>query len=262
MAGETHAVDIGDDDLLPPWSTVFDIIEATDTDDWVLVGGLMVQLHARRAGIPPPRATKDVDLVVDVAANNSGMTIIASALTRIGFEPVIPFSRKEPIYRFQRSRERVDIMVADHLPSQLKPRFMMRPAFAVTAGEQSLRRRERFVVTSTTRTVTLGAPDVLGALIGKGAASIVDSRDPGRHLDDAAVLLASIESVGDLDLTHLSANDRKRLTTIASTLGGVAHPAWLNLNAPQRAKARRNLAALEISVPLTTKGITGKAGSQ
>jgi len=257
MAGETHAVDIGDDDLLSPWSTVFDVIEATDTNDWVLVGGLMVQLHARRAGIPPPRATKDVDLVADVATNHSSVTSIASALTRIGFDPVVPLSRKEPIYRFQRDREQVDMMVADHLPSQLKPRFMMRPAFAATAGEQSLRRRDTFVVTSTTRTVTLGAPDVLGALIGKGAASIVDSRDPLRHLDDAAVLLATIESVGALDLTHLSANDRKRLTTIATKLGEVAHPAWLNLSEPQRAKARRNLAAIVMSVQLTTKGKNG-----
>ena len=250
MAGETHAVDIGDDDLLPPWSTVFDVIEATDTDDWVLVGGLMVQLHARRASIPPPRATKDVDVVVDVAANHASMTSIASALTRIGFEPIVPASRKEPIYRFQRDREQVDMMVADHLPSQLKPRFMMRPAFAVTAGEQFLRRRDTFVVTSASRTVALGAPDVLGALIGKGAASVVDSRDPGRHMDDAAVLLASIESVGELDLSHLSANDRKRLLVIARTLGEVAHPAWLNLNEPQRAKARRNLAAIVTAAPL------------
>jgi hypothetical protein len=250
MAGETHAVNIGDDDLLPPWSTVFDVIEATDTNDWVLVGGLMVQLHARRANIPPPRATKDVDLVVDVAANSASVTSIAAALRQIGFEPIVPDSRKEPIYRFERGREQVDMMVADHLPAQLKPRFMMRPAFAVTAGEQSLRRRDTFVVTSTTRTVTLGAPDVLGALIGKGAANVVDSRDPGRHLDDAAVLLASIDSVGELDLSHLSANDRKRLVVIASALGGVAHPAWLNLNETQRAKARRNLTALVTAAPL------------
>jgi hypothetical protein len=91
---------------------------------------------------------------------------------------------------------------------------------------------------------------VLGALIGKGAASVVDSRDPGRHLDDAAVLLASIDSVGELDFSHLSANDRKRLVVIARALGGVAHPAWLNLNETQRAKARRNLAAIVTAAPL------------
>lgn len=136
MAGGTHQVEIGNDDLLPPWSTVLDVIEATDINEWVLVGGLMVQLHAHRAEIPPPRATKDVDLVVDVAANGAS-----------------------------------DVMVADHLPTRIKPRFMMRPAFAVAAGEQSLRRRDTFVVTSTSRTVTLGAPDVLGALIRKLASA-------------------------------------------------------------------------------------------
>jgi hypothetical protein len=87
MAGDTHTVDIGDDDLPPPWSTVFDVIRATDANDWVLVGGLMVQLHARRVNIPPPRATKDVDLVVDVAAKSASVASMAIALKGIGFEP-------------------------------------------------------------------------------------------------------------------------------------------------------------------------------
>jgi hypothetical protein len=250
MAGDTHTVDIGDDDLLPPWSTVFDVIRATDANDWVLVGGLMVQLHARRVNIPPPRATKDVDLVVDVAAKSASVASMAIALKGIGFEPIVPANLKEPIYRFQRDAEQVDLMVADHLPARLTPRFMMRPAFAVTAGEQSLRRRDTFVLTSTTRSVTLGAPDVLGALIGKGAAYIVDSRDPGRHMDDAAVLLASINSVGDLDLSTLNANDRKRLVAVARALRDITHPAWLTLDENQRATARRNLAAIAIAAPL------------
>lgn len=132
MVGDTHTIDIGDDDLLPPWSTVFDVIEATDANNWVLVGGLMVQLHALRANFPPPRATKDVDLVVDVAANSASVTSIATALLRIGFEPVVPANRKEPIYRFQRDAEQVDLMVADHLPARLNPRFG-RDAAAVAA---------------------------------------------------------------------------------------------------------------------------------
>jgi len=250
MAGDTHTVDIGGDDLLPPWSTVFDVIEATDANAWVLVGGLMVQLHALRATIPPPRATKDVDLVVDVAANRASVASVGVALNGIGFEPIVPANRKEPIYRFQRDAEQVDLMVADHLPARFKPRFMMRPAFAVPAGEQSLRRRDTFVLTSTTRSITLGAPDVLGALIGKGAAYMVDSRDPGRHLDDSAVLLASINSVGDLDLSTLNANDRKRLVAVARALRDITHPAWLTLDDNQRTKARRNLEALVSAAPL------------
>ncbi|MBG6054580.1 hypothetical protein IWX81_000970 [Salinibacterium sp. CAN_S4] len=58
MAGQTHAVDIGDDDLLPPWTTVFEVARAIGVSDWVLVGGLMAQLHARRASIPLPGQRK------------------------------------------------------------------------------------------------------------------------------------------------------------------------------------------------------------
>ena len=199
MAGQTHAVDIGDDDLLPPWTTVFEVARAIDVSDWVLVGGLMVQLHARRASIPSPRATKDVDLIADVQTNRSSFGSIGSALTSIGFEVAVPDARNAPIYRFARGEEQVDVMVADHLPSGMKPRLRARPAFAVDGGAQALNRRDTFVISSTSGTITIDAPDVLGALIAKGAAFTVDQRDRGRHVEDAAVLLASIESIGELD---------------------------------------------------------------
>lgn len=241
MAGQTHSVDIGDDDLLPPWTTVFEAARAIDVSDWVLVGGLMVQLHARRASIPPPRATKDVDLIADVQTNRSSYGSIGTALTSIGFDVNVPNARTAPIYRFSRGEEQVDVMVADHLPSGMKPRLRARPAFAMDGGAQALNRRDTFKVSSTSGTITIGAPDVLGALIGKGAAFIVDQRDRGRHLEDAAVLLASIESVGDLDLM-LNASDRKRLRALASELGDDLNPAWLALDGDPRARGQRNLA--------------------
>jgi predicted nucleotidyltransferase len=246
MAGQTHAVNIGDDDLLPPWTTVFEVARAIEIADWVLVGGLMVQLHARRASIPPPRATKDVDLIADVQTNRSSFGAIGSALTSIGFEVAVPAARTEPIYRFTRGEEQV---VADHLPSGMKPRLRARPAFAVDGGAQALNRRDTFVVASTSGTITIDAPDVLGALIGKGAAYMVDQRDRGRHLEDAAVLLASIDSVGALDL-DLNTNDRKRLRAIWAALRDDLHPAWFVLSAADQIRGRRNLALLEAAAKL------------
>lgn len=243
MAGQTHTVDIGDDDLLPPWTTVFEVAEAIKVEEWVLVGGLMVQLHARRAFIPPPRATKDVDLLADVLTNRSSLTSIAATLGAIGFEVAMPDSRHAPAYRYARGEEQVDVMVADHLPSGIRPRLRQHPAFSVEGGAQALTRRDTFVVTSMTGTITISAPDVLGALVGKGAAFMVDPRDRGRHLEDAAVLLASIDSVGDLDLT-LNASDRKRLRLIISALTDLLHPAWLTLGDSHQTRAKRNLALL------------------
>jgi hypothetical protein len=240
VAGQTHALNIGDDDLLPPWTTVFEVAPAIDVSDWVLVGGLMVQLHARRASIPPPRATKDVDLIADVQTNRSSFGAIGSVLTSIGFEVAVPATRTEPIYRFTRREEQVDVMVADHLPSGMKPRLRARPAFAVEGGAQALNRRDTFVISSTRGTITIDAPDVLGALIGKGAAFLVDQRDRGRHVEDAAVLLASVDSIGDLDLT-LNTNDRKRLLALATDLKDGVHPGWLVLDEGVRTRGQRNL---------------------
>ncbi len=250
MAGQTHAVDIGDDDLLPPWTTVFEVARAIDISDWVLVGGLMVQLHARRASIPPPRATKDVDLIADVQTNRSSFGSIGFALTSIGFEVAVPDARNEPIYRFTRGDEQVDVMVADHLPSGMKPRLRARPAFAVDGGAQALNRRDTFVISSTSGTITINAPDVLGALIGKGAAFMVDQRDRGRHVEDAAVLLASIDSIGDLNL-KLNASDRRRLSAIYTDLVDDTHPAWLALDSETVRGGRRNLQLLALSAGIT-----------
>lgn len=203
----------------------------------------MVQLHARRASIPPPRATKDVDLIADVQTNRSSFGSIGAALIGIGFEVAVPDARTSPIYRFTRRDEQVDVMVADHLPSGMRPRLRARPAFAVDGGAQALNRRDTFVVSSTSGTITIDAPDALGALIGKGAAFIVDQRDRGRHIEDAAVLLASIDSIGDLDLT-LSTNDRRRLRALAVDLYDQLHPAWLTLPEGPSSRGARNLALL------------------
>lgn len=192
MAGDTHEIDIGHDDLLPPWSTLFDLVAATDIDEWILVGGLMVQLHAHRASIPPSRITKDVDVVVDVVTAKASIQAIAGQLRAIGFEVVVPESLKTPAYRCIRDKEQIDLMVPSDLPPRIQPRLMRRPAFGVVAGRQAVRRRDTFIVRSGARTVTLRAPDVLGAIIAKGAAHEIDQRDRARHLEDAALLLASI----------------------------------------------------------------------
>ena len=250
MAGQTYEVDLGDDDLLPPWSTVFEVVGATDAETWVLVGGLMVQLHARRSGVPPPRPTKDVDVVIDVVSKKTTAGSIAAQLSAIGFEPVIPRTKSAAMYRFQRGADQVDIMVPDHLPRWVMPRLRGYPAFEAPAGEQAIRRRDSYVLTTTAAgTFTVQVPDSLGALVAKGAAHIVDNRDSGRHLQDGAVLLASVDSVGAMNLTTLSANDRKRLRHLVAELPD-AVPAWDSLGAEDRRRGQQNRERLVIAARL------------
>ena len=256
MAGQTHQVDIGSDDLLPPWSTLFEVVAATDVDQWVLVGGLMVQLHAYRADIPPSRTTKDVDMVVDVVTAKAGIQAVAGQLEAIGFVGREPTAAKAPAYRYSRGTEQIDLMVPSDLPPGIQPRLMRRPAFGVIAGRQAVRRRDTFVVRSGAGTASLGAPDVIGALIAKGAAYSVDQRDRTRHLEDAALLLASIEAVGKLNLVDLSKNDRRHLVRVATMLPDGA-PAWRELENVYRLRGQRQLTRLIEAAALAVPGRPG-----
>jgi hypothetical protein len=101
--------------------TVFEVIAATNVDEWILVGGLMVQLHAYRMSIPPSRHTKDVDMVVDVVTAGASIQSVAGQIMAIGFTPVLPNSKGSPAHRYNRDKEQIDLMVPADLPSSIRP---------------------------------------------------------------------------------------------------------------------------------------------
>lgn len=128
MAGLELTVDMGDDDLLPAWRTVIDVAGTGISENLTLVGGLMVAIHGSRAGVAMRRSTDDMDALVDYPADRSSLAGTRAALAQIGFELV---ESEEHAYRFVHADGRkVDIMVADHLPSRMRPRLAQRPAFA------------------------------------------------------------------------------------------------------------------------------------
>lgn len=142
-------------------------------------------------------------------------------------------------------------MVADHLPSRMSPRLGRRPAFAAPSGEQAMRRRDIYRLEFRGGAIAaIGVPDELGALVGKGAAWLVDHRDRERHLDDAAVLLASIEDASELDYLAANANDRKRVGAVTSELADASHPSWVSLDEPDRRRGLFNLALVRQALGL------------
>ena len=142
MAGLTLTVDMQDDDLIPAWATVIELAETGIAVQWTLVGGLMVAAHARRAGVLMRRPTDDVDALVDYATNRSSLTEARAALAAIRFRLS---GDEQHAYRFRHDDGRkVDLMVADHLPSRMIPRLDRRPAFEAPSGEQAIRRRDAY----------------------------------------------------------------------------------------------------------------------
>jgi hypothetical protein len=243
MAGLELTLDMGDDDLLPAWRTVIDVAGTGISRSLTLVGGLMVAAHGIRVGVVMRRYTDDMDALVDYWADRTSLTATRVALAKIGFELV---ESEEHAYRFVHADGRkVDIMVADHLPSRMRPRLAQRPAFAAPAGEQAIRRRDVYTLTfNGGARVVLGVPDELGALVAKGAAYLVDNRDRDRHLDDAAVLLACVTDASELAYDTMSSNDRRRLRTIFEQVGDELHSSWVNLDRADRERGLMNAALI------------------
>lgn len=212
----------------PPWPLVVEVAAVLPVGSWILVGGLMVQLHARAAGVVEVRPTHDVDALIDVMAARVSVVSIADLLVSRGFEVVEPGWPDAPVHRLRRSDDVIDILVADHLPKRSQPRLHRHPVMPADGGAQALARTERVTIDDDGQTVELTVPDLLGALVLKGAAHMVDQRDPERHLRDAA-LLASLITDHRHELTRLQGSDRKRLRHLRDALGDPFDDAWLML---------------------------------
>lgn len=188
-----------------PWPRVFELAGALPVDRWALVGGLMVQAHALAAEVETTRVTVDVDAAVRVEAGAFNYAEAAAVLVRLGYE----LDQSTTLaYRFTRGTHIVDLMVPDH--ERPVPRHARRDVMRVTAGQQAMGRLQLMHFHHDGTQVAVPVPTLHGALVLKAAAYMVDSRDRGRHLLDAATLLACIIDVEPI-VTDLRGSDRKRL---------------------------------------------------
>jgi hypothetical protein len=82
-------IDAGDAATLRLWHSVGDLTERLPAG-WVLIGGLMVQLHAIEHGIVDVRPTRDID-VLGQARPPGALPAIDAALRDDGFELHAPW---------------------------------------------------------------------------------------------------------------------------------------------------------------------------
>ncbi|MCW3048413.1 MAG: hypothetical protein JWO74_2697 [Solirubrobacterales bacterium] len=182
-------------DLRPPddetgrlWASVADLTELLPLD-WVLIGGLMVQIHAFERGVEDVRVTTDVD-VLGQARPQGPLRAIDQALRADGFQPEPP-DLDGYAFRYSRDGLIVDVLA----PDGVKPPPALgtgQTAIGVPGGSQALVRQEEITIRLGARTFRLRRPSLLGAILIK-ARSLVVHHDPDSQREDLLLLLSLVD---------------------------------------------------------------------
>ncbi len=223
-------IDIDLDDLktLELWAAVGELVELLP-GQWVLIGGLMVQLHALEHGVSDVRFTGDID-VLGQARPPGALSSIDVALRGEGFEMVGP-DLDGYAHRYERDGLIVDVLAPDGIKPPPDLGAGLR-AIGVPGGSQAITRSETVTVIVEGRSFELRRPTLLGAVLIKARSLMVHS-DPETQREDLLRLLALIEDPREM-AADLRKTERKWLRVAEQRLN-LLEPSLLDAETMRRA---------------------------
>lgn len=161
-------------------------------ENWTLVGGLMVQLHAYEHGANP-RPTADIDVLADARGRPSMTRRLAERLDELGGHLVDPPATDPNLgYRFRVDDQIVEILGPDGLKAP--PRTLGRyETIEVPGGSQALNRTEAITIAVDGGVPTEARrPTLPAAILLKARALRVHGR-PEDQRQDLILLLSLVE---------------------------------------------------------------------
>lgn len=174
-----------------PW--LHRVASALDGEDWLLVGGAMVQLHCTLSDVGYGRSTEDVDIVVD-PINDSTLGSVADALEKSGYAQVTPLRRDGFLHQFHhRDGSQVDVMGID---SERTPRrwrgynVVKCPGSKSALGTLADGTPKDVLEVAVGKVQTVRLPNIWSALAMKGHALRLPDGNRERHFQDALALFA------------------------------------------------------------------------
>lgn len=214
------------DDL---WTTLCDLGDAHD-EDWVIIGGQMVMLHALEAGRESGRVSQDLDTVIDARVRPPALPAFLATLADLGFTSA-EVSPDEVAHRFERGSVHVDVLGPDGLGGRSNLRTVGNATtIQVGGGTQALQRAERVRVRHGDRVVHVPRPNLLGAIVVK-AAAVHNDPHPQRHVRDVA-FLCSIVADPRAMRADMTAKDLQRLRAV-TVLNDLTNEPWQLLDDPE-----------------------------
>lgn len=216
------------------WHALCALADAAGDLPWTIVGGQMVLLHGLEHGRVPPRLSDDIDAAVDVRAAPGATRRLVEILQHLGYRSA-GATLDGHAYRFSKqaggAAAHVDVVVGegdDLVVDVLVPEALGERADTTTVGSatafpaqgvrQALDRTEVVPVTVNGEQVSwVPRPSLLGAIVAKAVASVVDHQDPERHHQDLAFLCGLVNRPRDL-AEQTTRKDRKRLRRAAQVV--------------------------------------------
>lgn len=208
------------------WLALLELAEI-QPNNWTLIGGQMVLLHALENGALLPRVTTDLDVLLNARVATGAVGGFVSALQELGFESA-GFSPEGIAHRYSRGAVSVDVLAPEGLGDRTD--LTTTPpgrTLKTPGGTQALKRTQMVPVTSQGRVGLVPRPSLLGAIICKAEAVSVDDAPINQRLDLALLLSLVDDPLAMSD--EMVAKDRKRLRR-RSELGDSAHRSWSELD--------------------------------
>ncbi|WP_420613882.1 hypothetical protein [Candidatus Spongiisocius sp.] len=223
------------------WDTLLELADLRPRE-WTLIGGQMVLVHATEAGVRPQRLSTDLDILVNARVVTGGVREFVQAIEGRGFV-LAGASPQGVAHRYRRDRVSIDVLA----PEGLGPRTDVTTTppghtVQVPGGTQALNRTELLPIAAGPAQGLLPRPSLLGALVVKAAAVVVDDV-PDDQRSDLALLLSLIQQPIELR-DKLSSKDKQRIRARCEMLDPL-HRAWSQLPTSQ---ADRGRAALRLLV--------------
>lgn len=215
------------------WQTLLDLYQDFPAH-WCLIGGQMVWLIALEHAIEPMRLTDDVDVAVDIRADQRAIRDLCSWLESRRFE--LEGINTDGIgHRYVSStysgpgKVKFDVLAPDNI-GQRADLTTSPPARTVSApGTRSaLDASQAVEVVLGERSGHVLRPSLIAAILAKAAATTIPGREnPGRDWSDAAFLLTLVPDPVST-AAELTAGQRRRLHDIEALLDA-KHWAWRQL---------------------------------
>jgi hypothetical protein len=186
----------------------------------LLVGGQMVFLHEVERGADETRPTDDIDVVVDLRVEPTGLARVHRVLINAGFEQVVP-SPDGIAHRYTRHGATIDVLAPDNLGPRAQLRLGGGRTIEAPGTSQALARSEliRVEISPGEPAVQLRRPTLVGALLGKiAAATEIVSQSAAAHAKHVSDVdsLARLLGPDDRDTSMLTKKERAALERVAS----------------------------------------------